>query len=93
MLTYLLQNPGYYDIVAEDVSVWHVPNNIPLQHWTIAPILRYHTETSFLTIHGGNLYHLFKVHEIKIISNWLQKTKVLIITPTLYDDVFALRPS
>ena len=62
VLTSLPQNPGYYDIVGEDVSVWHVPNNVPLNHWTIAPILRYHTETRFLTLNGGYLYQLFKVH-------------------------------
>ncbi|XP_063051993.1 intelectin-like [Engraulis encrasicolus] len=59
------KNPGYYDITAEDVSVWHVSNNIPLQHWTIGSILRYHTETSFLTLHGGNLYHLFKRYPVR----------------------------
>ncbi|XP_076129892.1 intelectin-like [Alosa pseudoharengus] len=59
------KNPGYYDIIAQDVSVWHVPNNIPLQHWTIAPILRYHNETSFLTLYGGNLYHLFKRYPVR----------------------------
>ena len=62
VFTSLPQNPGYYDIVGEDVSVWHVRNNIPLKHWTIATILRYHTETRFLTLNGGNLYQLFKVH-------------------------------
>ncbi|XP_063056451.1 intelectin-like [Engraulis encrasicolus] len=59
------KNPGYYDIIGEDVSVWHVPNNTPPQHWTIASILKYHTEASFLTIHGGNLYHLFKRYPVK----------------------------
>ncbi|XP_063043734.1 intelectin-like [Engraulis encrasicolus] len=59
------KNPGYYDIMAEDVSIWHVPNNTPLQHWTLASILRYHTEKSFLTIHGGNLYQLFKRYPVR----------------------------
>ncbi|KAL3067032.1 hypothetical protein OYC64_016893 [Pagothenia borchgrevinki] len=27
------KNPGYYEIRAEDMSVWHVPNNFPLEHW------------------------------------------------------------
>ncbi len=56
------QNPGYYDISAQDVSVWHVPNNEQLKSWTSSAILRYHTESQFLTEHGGNLYHLFKVN-------------------------------
>ncbi|XP_076148449.1 intelectin-like [Alosa pseudoharengus] len=59
------KNPGYFDIIAEDVSVWHVRNNVPLQHWTIASTLRYHTETSFLTLHGGNLYQLFKRYPVR----------------------------
>ncbi|XP_030643743.1 intelectin-like [Chanos chanos] len=59
------KNPGYYDIIGQDVSVWHVPNNIQLQHWTIAAILRYHTETSFLTLYGGNLFHLFKRYPVR----------------------------
>uniref|UniRef100_A0A4W5M9Q2 Uncharacterized protein n=1 Tax=Hucho hucho TaxID=62062 RepID=A0A4W5M9Q2_9TELE len=25
------KNPGYYDIVAEDMSVWHISNNSPLE--------------------------------------------------------------
>ncbi|XP_056317613.1 intelectin-like [Danio aesculapii] len=53
------KNPGYYDVVAQDVSVWHVPNNMELEHWSTASILRYHTENHFLTLHGGNLFKLF----------------------------------
>uniref|UniRef100_A0AAR2K471 Intelectin 1 n=1 Tax=Pygocentrus nattereri TaxID=42514 RepID=A0AAR2K471_PYGNA len=54
------KNPGYYDIVAQDVSVWHVPNNALVQQWTAASILRYHTENRILSLHGGNLFNLFK---------------------------------
>ncbi|KAL2094892.1 hypothetical protein ACEWY4_009611 [Coilia grayii] len=54
------KNPGYYDIVGEDVSVWHVPNDTPLKNWNGKSILRYHTETKFLPNYGGNLYQLFK---------------------------------
>ncbi|XP_022614190.1 intelectin-like [Seriola dumerili] len=42
------QNPGYYDIVAEDMSLWHVLNNFPLEHWNLAAILFYHTDNCFL---------------------------------------------
>ncbi|XP_064859309.1 intelectin-like isoform X2 [Oncorhynchus nerka] len=59
------KNPGYYDIVAEDMSVWHVPNNSPMEHWNLASILRYHTERRFLTLHGGNLHQLFKTHPVR----------------------------
>ncbi|KAG9259697.1 intelectin-like [Astyanax mexicanus] len=59
------KNPGYYDIVAQDVSVWHVPNNVQLQLWTTASILRYHTDNRFLSLHGGNLFYLFKKFPVK----------------------------
>ncbi|KAK2890558.1 hypothetical protein QQF64_006658 [Cirrhinus molitorella] len=59
------KNPGYYDISAQDVSVWHVPNNEQLKSWTSSAVLRYHTESQFLTEHGGNLYHLFKKYPVK----------------------------
>ncbi|KAL1271347.1 hypothetical protein QQF64_030363 [Cirrhinus molitorella] len=59
------KNPGYYDIVAQDVSVWHVPNNSELENWTTAAFLRYHTENHFLTLHGGNLYNLFKKFPVR----------------------------
>uniref|UniRef100_A0A673JZ98 Intelectin-like n=1 Tax=Sinocyclocheilus rhinocerous TaxID=307959 RepID=A0A673JZ98_9TELE len=59
------KNPGYFDIVAQDVSVWHVPNNSELEHWTTASILRYHTENHFLTSHGGNLLNLFKKFPVR----------------------------
>ncbi|XP_063075340.1 intelectin-like [Engraulis encrasicolus] len=59
------KNPGYYDIKAQDVSVWHVPNNEEQGAWSNTSILRYHTETHFLADHGGNLYHLFKRHPLK----------------------------
>ncbi|XP_066514751.1 intelectin-like isoform X2 [Hoplias malabaricus] len=54
------KNPGYYDIVAQDVSVWHVPNNVQFQHWTTASILSYHTDNHFLSLHDGNLFFLFR---------------------------------
>ncbi|MGH0150527.1 UNVERIFIED_CONTAM: hypothetical protein FKN15_042073, partial [Acipenser sinensis] len=56
------KNPGYYDIKASDVSVWHVPNNVEMVHWRDTAILRYHTETKFLQLHGENLYELFQVN-------------------------------
>ncbi|XP_015222783.1 intelectin-like [Lepisosteus oculatus] len=59
------KNPAYYDIEAENLSVWHVPNNALTEHWKVSAILRYHTETSFFTLHGGNLYKLFKRYPVK----------------------------
>lgn len=57
----LLQNPGYFDIRAKDIAVWHVTNDHDLEFWRIASVLRYHTKSRFLTLFGGNLYKFFKV--------------------------------
>ncbi|XP_068448010.1 intelectin-like [Clinocottus analis] len=59
------KNPGYYDIVAEDMSVWHVPNTLPLEQWSLAAILRYHTNNRFLSLYRGNLLQLFKQYPVR----------------------------
>uniref|UniRef100_UPI00398EA4F9 intelectin-1a-like n=1 Tax=Pristiophorus japonicus TaxID=55135 RepID=UPI00398EA4F9 len=59
------KNPGYYDLQAEDLSVWHVPNGLHPNLWRIGAILRYHTETQFFVTHGGNLYELYKRFPVK----------------------------
>ncbi|XP_039530995.1 intelectin-like isoform X1 [Pimephales promelas] len=59
------KNPGYFDIPAQDVSVWHVPNNMEVESWSASSILRYHSENHFLTLHGGNLYNLFKKFPVR----------------------------
>ncbi|XP_048014262.1 intelectin-like isoform X5 [Megalobrama amblycephala] len=59
------KNPGYFEIAAQDVSVWHVPNNMVMEHWSTASILRYHTENRFLTRQGGNLFNLFKKFPVR----------------------------
>ncbi|KAF4071721.1 hypothetical protein AMELA_G00276620 [Ameiurus melas] len=59
------KNSGYYDITAENVAVWHVPNNEQVDHWKQTSFLRYHTETKFLRSYGGNLYNLFKRFPVK----------------------------
>ncbi|XP_048040227.1 intelectin-like [Megalobrama amblycephala] len=59
------KNPGYFDIPAKDVSVWHVPNNMDLEYWNPNSLLRYHTENHFLTLYGGNLFNLFKKFPVR----------------------------
>ncbi|NP_001187175.1 intelectin 1 precursor [Ictalurus punctatus] len=59
------KNPGYYDITAENVAVWHVPNNERVGRWKLTSFLRYHTESKFLRSYGGNLYNLFKIFPVK----------------------------
>uniref|UniRef100_A0A4W5PMB6 Fibrinogen C-terminal domain-containing protein n=1 Tax=Hucho hucho TaxID=62062 RepID=A0A4W5PMB6_9TELE len=58
-------NPGYYDIKAQDMSVWYIPNNKPMKDWNPTAILRYHTETHFLSQYGGNLYELYHRYPVK----------------------------
>nr|P0DMV4.1 RecName: Full=Intelectin; Short=RTInt; Flags: Precursor [Oncorhynchus mykiss] len=77
------KNPGYYDIVAEDISVWHVPNNSPMEHWNLGAILRYHTERSFLSIQGGNLHQLFKLYPVRYNAEASGNTGPVI--PIVYD--------
>ncbi|KAK2865498.1 hypothetical protein Q7C36_001554 [Tachysurus vachellii] len=59
------KNPGYYDITAKDVAVWHVPNNEQVNRWKLTSFLRYHTDTQFLNSYKGNLYNLFKQFPVK----------------------------
>ncbi|KAM5152189.1 intelectin-1-like isoform 1-T3 [Mantella aurantiaca] len=59
------KNPGYYDIIAGNMGIWHVPNKTPLPLWKNLSILRYHTQNGFLSEHGGNLLHLYTKYPVK----------------------------
>ncbi|XP_015263815.1 PREDICTED: intelectin-like protein [Gekko japonicus] len=59
------KNPGYYDLEARDLAIWHIPNNTPMKEWRDAAILRYHTETGFLSAEGGNLLRLYQKYPVK----------------------------
>uniref|UniRef100_A0A3Q1M229 Fibrinogen C-terminal domain-containing protein n=2 Tax=Bos TaxID=9903 RepID=A0A3Q1M229_BOVIN len=59
------KNPGYYDIQAQDLGIWHVPNKSPLQHWRNSSLLRYHTKTGFLWRLGYNLFGLYQKYPVK----------------------------
>uniref|UniRef100_A0A8C5MXX7 Uncharacterized protein n=1 Tax=Leptobrachium leishanense TaxID=445787 RepID=A0A8C5MXX7_9ANUR len=63
--TYRYKNPGYYDISAMDLSVWHVPNLTPINEWRDAALLRYRTENGFLPLEGGNLFKLYKKYPVR----------------------------
>ncbi|XP_020653892.3 intelectin-like protein isoform X2 [Pogona vitticeps] len=58
------KNPGYYDLQAQDMAIWHVPNNSPMKEWRDAAILRYHTETGFFNVEGGNLLRLYQQYPV-----------------------------
>lgn len=58
------KNPGYYDIIAENLGIWHVPNKNPLSLWKSTSILRYHTQNGILSHHGGNLLQLYTKYPV-----------------------------
>ncbi|XP_069835201.1 intelectin-1-like [Dendropsophus ebraccatus] len=58
------KNPGYFDITAKDLSLWHVPNNTPLPEWRNASLLRYRTTNGFFKDEGDNLFYLYKKYPV-----------------------------
>lgn len=68
-----MQNPGYYDIIADNLGIWHVPNKTPLSLWKNTSILRYRTKNGILSNHGGNLLHLYTVNSQTELSIVLYK--------------------
>ncbi|XP_053225574.1 intelectin-1-like [Podarcis raffonei] len=58
------KNPGYYDLEAADMAIWHVPNNTPMKKWRESSLLRYRTETGFLSELGGNLLRLYQKYPV-----------------------------
>ncbi|GAB1285708.1 Intelectin-1a [Apodemus speciosus] len=59
------KNPGYFDIQAENLGIWHVPNNSPLHSWRNSSLLRYRTFTGFLQHLGHNLFGLYQKYPVK----------------------------
>ncbi|XP_027695910.1 intelectin-1-like [Vombatus ursinus] len=59
------KNPGYYDIQAKDLAIWHVPNKSPLQQWRNNSLLRYHTSNNLFKNLGGNLFGLYQKYPVK----------------------------
>ncbi|XP_052055895.1 intelectin-1a-like [Apodemus sylvaticus] len=59
------KNPGYFDIQAEELGIWHVPNNSPLHSWRNSSLLRYHTFTGSLQHWGHNLFGLYQQYPVK----------------------------
>ncbi|KAM5152192.1 LOW QUALITY PROTEIN: intelectin-1-like [Mantella aurantiaca] len=58
------KNPGYYDIYAGNVQIWHVPNKTPVTKWKAKAIQRIRTDNDFLFAEGGNLYRLYKKYPV-----------------------------
>ncbi|KAM3913998.1 intelectin-1-like [Leptodactylus fuscus] len=61
------KNPGYYDIDAKNLGLWHVPNKTPMTKWRNTAILRYRTDKGFFSKEGGNLFYLY--HKYPVVYN------------------------
>uniref|UniRef100_A0A8C6R5U8 Intelectin-1a-like n=1 Tax=Nannospalax galili TaxID=1026970 RepID=A0A8C6R5U8_NANGA len=59
------KNPGYFDIEAKNLGIWHVPNKIPMQNWRRSSLLRYRTFTDFFPSLGHNLFGLYQKYPVK----------------------------
>ncbi|XP_075396913.1 intelectin-2-like [Tenrec ecaudatus] len=60
------KNPGYYDIQAKNLGIWHVPNLAPLKSWRRQSLLRYRTNNGFLQNLGyDNLFGLYQNYPVK----------------------------
>ncbi|KAM4662445.1 intelectin-1-like [Discoglossus pictus] len=85
-------NPGYYDISAKDLGVWHVPNKTPLFLWRNSSLLRYRTDNGFLPAEGGNLFNLYKKYPVSYnVGNCLAHNGPAI--PVVYDQGSAEKPA
>nr|DBA19862.1 TPA: hypothetical protein GDO54_015624 [Pyxicephalus adspersus] len=58
------KNPGYYDIFAGDLQIWHVPNKTPMAKWMTMALQRFRTDNGFLFAEGGNLYRLYNKYPL-----------------------------
>ncbi|XP_060054132.1 intelectin-1-like [Erinaceus europaeus] len=59
------KNPGYFDIQALDLSIWHVPNESPLSSWRNSSLLRYRTDNRFFQDQGHNLFGIYQKYPVK----------------------------
>ncbi|XP_048214149.1 intelectin-1a-like [Perognathus longimembris pacificus] len=59
------KNPGYFDIQAQDLGIWHVPNKTPLQNWRNRSLLKCHTYTGFFQHLGHNLFGHYQKYSAK----------------------------
>ncbi|KAG3281068.1 intelectin-2-like [Ictidomys tridecemlineatus] len=59
------KNPGYYDIQAADLGIWHVPNKSPMKNWRNSSLLRYRTTSGFFKHLGHNLFGLYQKYPVK----------------------------
>ncbi|XP_041443610.1 intelectin-1-like [Xenopus laevis] len=78
------KNPGYYDIEAYDLGVWHVPNKTPLSVWRNSSLQRYRTTDGILFKERGNLFSLYQIYPVKYGVGSCPKDSGPIV-PVVYD--------
>ena len=54
--------PGYFELQANDMMIWHVPNDTPFRNFSSAAYVKYRTNNGFFSQYGGNLQSLFSNH-------------------------------
>uniref|UniRef100_I3M5V2 Intelectin-2-like n=1 Tax=Ictidomys tridecemlineatus TaxID=43179 RepID=I3M5V2_ICTTR len=59
------KNPGYYDIQAADLGIWHVPNKSPMENWQNSSLLMYRTTNGFFRDLEHNLFGLYQKYPVK----------------------------
>ncbi|XP_007528717.1 intelectin-2-like [Erinaceus europaeus] len=59
------KNPGYFDIQAENLGIWQVPNKTPVESWRSKALLRYRTTSGFFQTSGNNLFGLYRKYPVK----------------------------
>ena len=53
------KNPAYFELKAQNIMVWQVPNETPLRHFNSSSYLQYRTTDGVLGRYGGNLFTLY----------------------------------
>ncbi len=56
------KSSAYFELVAKDVMLYHVPNGTGPGAYRSAAFLRYHTKNGFMSKYGGNLRNMYNDH-------------------------------
>nr|CAB3262954.1 uncharacterized protein LOC100185757 [Phallusia mammillata] len=56
------KSAAYSYLVASDVMLWHVPNDVSISQWSSQAFLKYYTSSGFLSSYGGTLQILYSKH-------------------------------
>ncbi|XP_018425497.1 PREDICTED: intelectin-1a-like [Nanorana parkeri] len=67
------KNPAFFDIMANNIGIWQVPNKTPLNVWRNSSLLRFRTNNNFLQNEGHNLFHLYQKNPVVYNAGICQK--------------------